>query len=72
MIHADYAKIKGVIEDAQDKYMDKGLIRDMVPKPRFRLPDGLEYTHIKEKPKINPIEEEKKEEEARIEKEKEE
>lgn len=60
-MHADFVKIKKVVEESQDLYQNKGLIRDLDPKPRFGLSDNLEYSHIKKKPKIVPVEEKKEE-----------
>ena len=28
LMHADYAKIKSIVENSQEKYVNKGLIRD--------------------------------------------
>lgn len=50
MLHADYAKIKGIVENAQDKYARSGLITVLKPKSIGGLADGLEYTHLKKKP----------------------
>jgi hypothetical protein len=62
MIHADYAKIKLIVEDSQAKYMNKGLIRDTNPKEKFGLSYGLKYTHFKKKEEIAPLEEVEEEE----------
>ena len=66
MIHADYAKIKVIVEESQAKYINKGLIKDLSPKQQFGLSYGLKYTHFKKKDEIVVLEnvEEEKEQGA--------
>lgn len=66
LLHADYAKIKAIVDNSQEKYVNKGLIRDDQPKQRFGLSEGLEYTHFKKKEKkFDPVIEEQIEEEKK-------
>ena len=66
LLHADYAKIKAIVDNSQEKYVNKGLIRDDQPKQRFGLSEGLEYTHFEKKEKkFDPVIEEQIEEEKK-------
>jgi len=51
-IHPDYNKMRKIIDDVHEKYNDSGLIQDLVEKDRFGLSKGLQYTHVKRKPRV--------------------
>ena len=67
MIHADYAKIKIIVEDCHAKYQNKGIIKDLNEKSNFGLSQGLKYTHFKKKdvvPVVEVIEDENEKEQG--------